>query len=152
MVIVLQHMAPDVPSIDSFRVVPVQDDATLRTWTDTLIEGFEAPEMAPAGADLERSLGHRPESYRRYLGLLNDQPVATSALRFGQRTAGIYCVSTVPSARGMGIGGKITHQALLEAQAMGYAFAVLQSSDMGRNVYRRLGFEGLSVLRCYRPY
>ncbi len=106
--------------------------------------------MAPALVDLECSLGYRLDSYHRYLGLLNDQPVAASALRVGKNVAGIYCVCTLPSARGMGIGGKITHHALREAQALGHDYAVLQSSEMGRSVYLRLGFQELSVLRCYR--
>jgi hypothetical protein len=33
-----------------------------------------------------------------------------------------------------------SHRTLLEARAQGYALGALQSSDMGFNVYQRLGF------------
>lgn len=151
MAINLHAMSQDIPAIDNLSIVPVGDAESLKKWANTVVEGFESLACYPTFVDLECSLGYRQPSYRRYLGYLDSQPVSTSALFLGEKVAGIYCVATLPAARGLGIGVKITLHALREAQAMGYHIAVLHASHMGRNVYRRLGFQELSILRGYSP-
>ncbi len=54
--------------------------------------------------------------------------------------AGIYCVTTLPEARRRGIGRHITAAALETARAQGCTRAIVQSTEMGRGLYRRLGF------------
>jgi GNAT superfamily N-acetyltransferase len=147
----LNELIQDIPPIGNLRIIPVSDDETLKLWAKTMVEGFEVPVLNPTFFDLECSLGYHNHSYRRYLGLWNDQPISTCALLLGEKVAGIYCVTTLPTARKIGIGAAITLHALREAQAMGYHVAVLQSSPMGRTVYQRLGFQEYSALRDFRP-
>lgn len=147
----LHEINEDIPSIENFQVVQVDDDQTLKQWANTVVVGFQAPRLYPTFVDLECSLGYHQPLYRRYLGLLNHQPVSTSALFLGAKVAGIYCVSTLSTVRKLGIGALITLHALLEARSMGYHAAVLQASQMGCSVYRRLGFQELSTLREYSP-
>ena len=78
--------------------------------------------------------------WRHYLGRLGGEPVATSALFFAAGVAGVYCVSTIESARRRGIGAAVTLAALREARDLGHGLAVLTSSEMGYSVYRKLGF------------
>jgi GNAT superfamily N-acetyltransferase len=139
-----------LPLVDPFEIVPVEDAQTLRTWAVTALDGFETPDLYPGFVNLECSLGCQP-IYRRYLGFLRGQPVATSALFLGRNVAGIYVVSTVPSARKLGIGAAVTLHALREARTAGYPIAVLQASPMGRSVYQRLGFQEFSKLYGYSP-
>jgi GNAT superfamily N-acetyltransferase len=54
--------------------------------------------------------------------------------------AGIYHVGVVPQARNKGIGKAVTLAACLHARDMGYRYAVLNSTDIGKPAYRRLGF------------
>jgi ribosomal protein S18 acetylase RimI-like enzyme len=145
----LHAMNKEIPSIENFNIIQADDTEALKLWANTAVKGFEAPALYPAFVNLECSLGSSQPSYRHYLGLLDHQPVSTSALFLGERVAGIYCVSTLPAARRLGIGGAITLYALREAFEKGYHVAVLQSSPMGRNVYRRLGFQEFSILRGY---
>jgi ribosomal protein S18 acetylase RimI-like enzyme len=63
--------------------------------------------------------------------------------------AGIFNVITVPEARGRGVGALVTDAALRVAREMGYRIAVLESSGMGYNVYRRLGFEEYGKIGHY---
>ena len=49
-------------------------------------------------------------------------------------------VATLPSARRRGFGAAITLAALLDGRNLGYRIGVLQSSDQGFPVYRRMGF------------
>ena len=151
MAIHLDAISQDLPTIDQLEIVPIKDDETLKIWASTALGGFELPDLHPTFVNLECSLGCQQPFYRRYLAHLHHQPVATSALYLGENVAGIYCVSTVPTARRLGIGAAVTLRALHEARAMRYHIAVLQASPMGRSVYQKLGFQEFSVLYGYSP-
>jgi GNAT superfamily N-acetyltransferase len=122
-----------------------------RLWARLLGEGsgFGAA-AARALAELEPALsGEDYLGKPRYLGFLADRPVATAALVPAAGLAGVYAVSTLPEARGRGIGAAMTAFPLLEARARGYRVGVLQATAMGLPVYRRLGFRALCDYRCY---
>jgi GNAT superfamily N-acetyltransferase len=75
--------------------------------------------------------------------------VATSTMHLDGKTAGIYCVATLPEHRGKGLGAFATAEPLRQARTLGYQTGILQSSAMGEPVYRRLGFEQLGVMPLY---
>ena len=87
--------------------------------------------------------------FRTYLALLNGKPVGASQLFLSEGVAGIYNVTCIPEARGLGIGSAITLAPLLKAREMGYRIGVLQASKRGYNVYRRLGFQDFGKLSLY---
>lgn len=123
------------------RIVPVTDAALLREWTMTFIAGYEVPpDWGPPLFDLLGGIG-LDLPVRHYLGYLNDKPVATSSLFLSAGVAGILFVSTLREARGQGLGAALTLAPLLEARRMGCRIGVLQSSELGFPVYRRMGFE-----------
>ena len=113
----------------------------MQEWARTFAAGYglPAPVVGPIH-DLFLSLG-LGLPYRYYLAHLGAKPVAASMLFLGAGVAGIYCVATLTEARGQGIGGAVTLAPLLEARDMGYRAGILQASDMGYGVYRRLGFK-----------
>ena len=86
---------------------------------------------------------------RSYLAVLNGQAVGTSQLFLSAGVAGIYSVTCLPEARRQGVGAAITLAALLEARMMGYRISILQASEQGCNVYRRLGFQAYDKLNIY---
>ena len=75
-----------------------------------------------------------------FVGRLDGRAVATSRISVIGGTAGIYSVVTIPDARGRGFGRAMTLAALHAARDGGYRIATLQSSELGYNIYRRLGF------------
>jgi GNAT superfamily N-acetyltransferase len=96
-----------------------------------------------------RSLGG---SHHYFMGYEGDRPVCVAVACLGAGVIGIYCVATSPDARGKGYGGAITDVAAQFAPTLP---AVLQSSDMGRPVYERLGFKRIGHfdlwVRARRP-
>jgi len=133
----------------SLQVLRVEDQANLQVWGRVFGEGFEIPEsMWQPILALLSDLGLQ-DPVRHYLGYLDGKPVATSTMFFGAGVAGIYNVATLPSARGRGAGSYLTRLPLLDARKIGYRAGILQSSEMGYGVYRRLGFEHLCDVGHY---
>ena len=67
----------------------------------------------------------------------------------GEREVGVYMVATLPEERGKGYGVALTAAAI---EAAPHLPAVLQASDMGQPVYRRLGFQDISSYALwYKP-
>ena len=131
------------------KIIPVEDRKTLSKWIHVASIGFGVPEefestwydfFVEAVLDLP---------FRNYLALLNGQPVGTSQLFLSAGVAGIYNVTCVPEARGQGIGAAITVAPLLYARDVEYRIGILQASDLGYRVYRRLGFQDFGQLSVY---
>jgi len=137
------------PAAAGFEIRIVDDEESLQTWTKTFVNGYGLPpDWEPLAFDLWRQLG-LDLPMRNYLGYLHGKPVATSSLFLGGGAAGIYCVSTLPEARGRGLGAALTLQPLLEAREWGFRIGVLQSSKMGFNIYKRLGFRHLCQIEYF---
>ncbi|MHA1190928.1 MAG: GNAT family N-acetyltransferase [Promethearchaeota archaeon] len=76
-----------------------------------------------------------------FLAYYNENPVATSIGIYGSGVIGLYGVTTLKEARGNRIGTAITLAPLYEAKNAGYEIGVLHSSEMGLNLYKRIGFK-----------
>jgi ribosomal protein S18 acetylase RimI-like enzyme len=129
----------------AFVASAVQAEAAL----DVMLAGFGIPmEVRPWLLDLFTSVTRRSGSPLRILiATLDGRPVATALRGVFGGTAVIYNVATLPDARGRGFGRFVTLAAMHDAAAHGARRAVLESSEMGRNVYRRLGFREVGDFR-----
>jgi GNAT superfamily N-acetyltransferase len=134
-----EHFQP----FPELTVKTVNDLATLRLWSRILTRGFELPEYAGnAFFDFYSSIGLDADSpARHYIGWLKGEPVAVSSLVLGSSVAGIYNLATIPGARRQGAGSAMLMKPLQEAQTIGYRIGILQASEMGFSVYRRVGFK-----------
>lgn len=139
----------DVPPATGLKIVPVQDRAALQPWIQVMRVGFGLPELAQRRLlELFAAVALEPPMHT-YLAMLDGRPVATAQLFVGAGVAGIYNVTCLPEARGRGIGTAVTRAALLEARRQGYDLSILQASDLGYPVYRRLGFQDYGRLNTY---
>jgi GNAT superfamily N-acetyltransferase len=131
------------------EIIPVEDRKTLSKWIHVASIGFGVPEEFEStwyGFFVEAVLDL---PFRSYLALLNGQPVGTSQLFLSAGVAGIYNVTCIPEARGQGIGAALTLAPLLYARDVEYRIGILQASELGYRVYRRLGFQDFGRLSVY---
>lgn len=151
MAIELQTLDESLSPPTSLTIERVREEEGLRTWLRIMTIGSEMPEE---GLTLLLELVSRhgfkdSPSVHYYLGVLDDKPVATSLLYLGGGVAGIYNVATLPEVRRQGIGSALTVAPLLQARAWDYRIGSLQSTPMGLNLYRRLGFREYCTFQAY---
>jgi GNAT superfamily N-acetyltransferase len=145
----LTALPGDLPMPRNLEIITVQESEALRDWIHVASVGFDIPEefektwydfFVEAVLDLP---------FRSYLALLDGEPVATSQLFLSAGVAGVYNVTCLPGARGQGIGTAVTLAPLREARSIGYGTGILQASELGSRVYRRLGFQDYGELSVY---
>jgi predicted GNAT family acetyltransferase len=106
--------------------------------------GYQMPDMVnDFFFSLFKEFGYAEDlPLQNYLAYYQDEPVSCVTLYVGEdHIAGIWCVATSPQARGKGLGIVVTWKGCVEALQKGYRYAILISSKMGYNVYKRLGFK-----------
>ena len=145
--------AADVPEL----ALPAGVTLSWATEPDAL---RAAMHLVAAGFGLPEELGERmadlmvwaagPESpVRTVVARLHDKPVASAQGVHLGHAVGIYNVATLEEARGQGIGAAVTIAVLRDAVDRGAAFGVLESSDLGHPVYRRIGFRDVCTFQVY---
>ena len=150
------EMAIDLTAISEDRVDPdgleiqlVDDDESLRQWIHVASVGFGVPpEMEDVWFEFFNYAACRTP-FQTYLGLLHGKPVATSQVSISAGVTGIYNVTCLPEARRRGIGSALVMKPLLATRNIGMKIGVLQSSSMGYNAYRKLGFQDFGQLSVY---
>jgi len=96
-------------------------------------------------------IGERSSNTRFWLAWKDGVPISKIGLYNGSGSAGIYGVATKPEARGLGIASILMVTAMNAAREMGHNLAVLDSSPLAENLYKRLGFSTVAPLRLYSP-
>lgn len=136
----LDKVAFGIPLPQGLSVERVTTRADLAAWLDVWIHDDDEPRLPRE--QLYTSLGiSGTEPLRHFLARLDGQAVGVSQLFLGARSAGLYCVSVLPSFRRQGIGTALTLTALQVARQEGYTVGVLGPSPEGQSLYRRVGFE-----------
>jgi ribosomal protein S18 acetylase RimI-like enzyme len=149
MAVDLSLLPDDLPTHPGLRIVPVDDEGAWKQWIHVASVGFRISkkfEQVWYDFFVDTVCDKR---FQTYLALLDGKPVGTSQLFLSGEVAGIYNVTCIPEARRQGIGSAVTLAPLLKARAMGYRIGVLQASQTGYNVYRRLGFQDFGKLSLY---
>lgn len=159
MAVDLADVPLDEPPPAGLEVVPVADASTLDEfldviaadwleWTDGQHTDVQRRTLAAWRAQIPPRLSAEPVPLR-WIGRVDGTVVATSRINIGAGVAGLYAISTLPAYRGRGFGRAMTIAALRAARRLDYRIAVLQSSDLGYGVYRRLGFRDLFSYGVY---
>lgn len=127
---------------EEFRVVRVSTGPELRSWWAASARGFGTSQRA-AQLWYDAYRRHSLEAnacVRLYSGLVGREVVTSGALILAGGIAGIYDISTPRPLRGKGYASALVSHILAAARTLGYAYAGLQTANVGE-FYRRLGFE-----------
>ncbi len=151
MVADLSRLNERLPSPPNLEIAAVRGVSVLKRFSDAQGAEQGLAEWAREAwfAVLNNVVLGESAPSRLYVGWLDQQPVASSWLFLGAGVAGVHNVYTAPRLRRRGIGTAMTLAALLEARAMGHHTGVLISTEMGHQLYRRLGFRGCCKLGIY---
>lgn len=120
-------------------------------WVDTMAVGYELPRPFADrfGPGMVATIAKGDEEYRYFIINHRNRAVATAVLIIRNGIIGVYNISTIPDLRGRGVGRFATGEPLRLAREEGYRTAILQSSDLGEPVYRRLGFKSYGEIPFY---
>ena len=142
MAVDLEKLRDDRPTPSGLSVRQVDDPESNRLWYKLWSEGYPMPESAAVfWADAYEQVGFNSDSpFRNYIGYLEGEPVATSQLFLGAGVAGLYGVTTLPKARNRGLGTAMSLHPLRVAHSLGFRIAVLDATQRGIGLYRRMGF------------
>ncbi len=121
-------------------------------WAQVFADGFEFPHAIGQlyAPKTSQDAAPAPDAITQYFAIAKEgKYVATSMLYLNEGLAGIYCVATIPTERGKGLGAHATAEPLRLAQILGYRIGLLQASEAGQPVYTRLGFKEYDALPVY---
>jgi GNAT superfamily N-acetyltransferase len=148
----LNSLALDTKPIPNLKIVEVGNIEAAKLWADVCFTVAEWPKelMLDLMVNIIISTCLNDNSpHKAFIGYYNDIPIATSYVFFGAGVAGIYNVCTLEEARNKGIGTAMSVKCLQQANEIGYEVAILQSSEMGINVYNNIGFKEYCRLEVF---
>lgn len=157
----LSHCAPgmaraaatDIPSPpEGLRIAEVRDVAALEDHVLATAVGFGAPDASAMKGVMPPSL-LEDDRVTFFSGYVDDMevPAATAVSVVTGGVAGIYAITVHEAARRRGFGTAMTWAAVAAGARAGVDTVILQSSDMGRPVYERMGFTQIRAHHRYRP-
>lgn len=129
----------------------VRGTGSRNAWADVFARGYELPPRV--GDTFARGIrgDDANDAPLQYFWIKDPAgtPVCTSVLYLRDGLAGIYAVATVPASRGKGLGAFVTAEPLRQAAGLGYGVGVLQASEDGDPVYRRIGFRAFGEVPLF---
>lgn len=88
-------------------------------------------------------------NFQHIIGYHQGRPAAIGSILFSDGIAGLYDIATLESERGNGLGTKLTNHLLSTAKEEGAAYCTLQASPEAENIYRKLGFNTIDMLKVF---
>ena len=124
----------------SFKKIDNEQDAKI--WSDLYPNAF--------GYVISKEiLIHNDTDVHFYLVFQDNQPIGTFMLFQTGNNIGIHGVGVIPEMRRKGFAEEIMKFALNLSIDLEADYALLQASAMGKDIYTRLGFEDLFIIKNY---
>jgi GNAT superfamily N-acetyltransferase len=143
-----EALAPPVRALPKIECVPVADRTTRQAFGALTAVSFDIP-MGIAKMVYEPERAWFGE-YHGFVGMAGGKAVAIVAIVATADALGVYSLSTLPECRRMGYGEALLRAAVASEQARtGTSRVVLQSTDAGYSLYRRLGFHEVAKFSVY---
>lgn len=140
-------LAPPSRALPQVECRPVTGPETRAAFAELTALCFDIPyAIARAVYDVERAWAGE---YRGFVGLAGGKPVSIVALVRTAGSLGIYSLGTAPDRRRQGYGEALLRQALSRSSSDGSVPLVLESTEAGYPLYRRLGFRDVAKFTVY---
>jgi hypothetical protein len=147
---ILRLKTTSLPS--GYELVRIGSGPESDEWVNLLAAGYGLPVglaryFSPAAFGAKSTKADAPLQFFaiRHAGAM----VTTSMCYLKGGVAGIYSVATIPSERRKGLGEHATAEPLRLAARLGYKVGILQSSEAGYGVYKKLGFSDFGGLPIF---
>jgi len=139
------------PLADGVELGWVHDQATLDDFVAVTDAAYATIGMA-AGAIAETITdlaAVTTPTVHTVIAYLHGMPVGGAQVILSDTISGVYCVGTIESARGHGIGDAVTRAVTNRAFELGAGAVTLQASAMGEPIYLKMGYEELYRYTTY---
>lgn len=141
-------LAPPCRELPAIECIPVDDERTRQAFGGVTSVSFDIP-MPVVQAVYHPERGWQG-AYRGYLGVVRGRPVSMVAIVAAADYLGIYSLATMPEERRRGYGEALLRAALgRESQRTGIQRMLLQSTDAGHALYKRLGFREVAKFSVF---
>ncbi len=146
---IAQKLLPPVRPLPAIECRPVSDFKMRNAFAEITSICFEIP---PAIA----TAVYGPEdawrgAYKGFVGLVDGRPVAIAAMVKAAGAMGIYSLGTIPAERHRGYGEALLRTAAAAAARTDGSSSpfILQSTEAGHALYRRMGFRDVTKFTVY---
>jgi ribosomal protein S18 acetylase RimI-like enzyme len=141
-------IAPPRGGLPPLRVEPVETPSQQRSFAEITALSFEIPYVI-ADAVYAQPLAWAGD-YKGIVGVADGRVVAIAAIVETKDAIGIYSLATHPAFRRRGYGEALLRGAVAHAEKRsGPRRIVLQASEAGHALYRRLGFRDVTRFAVY---
>jgi ribosomal protein S18 acetylase RimI-like enzyme len=141
-------LLPPIRPLPKIECRPVNDEMTRCAFSEITSICFEIP---PAIANAV----YGPKSawngaYKGFVGVVDGKPIAIAAMVQAAGALGIYSLGTIPTRRHEGYGEALLRLAVAASQPKSSVDPlILQSTEAGHGLYRRLGFRDVTKFTVY---
>ncbi len=145
---IADHLLPPAKTLPEIALQPVSDDATRQAFGDLTATCFDIPPVVAQKIYVPERAWRG--AYQGYVAYANGQPVSMVASVVTGNELGIYSLGTHPQFRRKGFGEAAMRAAIAAVQRKhDITRYVLQSTDVGHPLYRRLGFRDAARFTVY---
>jgi hypothetical protein len=140
---VIEDMLEDIPLTDGVRLQHVTNKAMANDFAEVAALSFTTLGLPE---DVGRSVFSDPSALLvpyiyPVVAYLDNKPASCALALLSHSIGGIYYVGTIEAARGIGLAEHCTRAAGNSAFKLGARCVVLQASEYGEPVYKRMGYK-----------
>lgn len=142
MIMNLEQKREELTIPQKFHVECGKDLDLIQRWCQVTLDGFQIPnEMRESLQQiLLASVSNSEFPYQLYLGYMDGRAVSAASLLPAKGAIGVYWVATIPEARNKRAAYYLMNKVLEDDRGPGFSIAVLQSTEMGHKLYKKLRF------------
>jgi ribosomal protein S18 acetylase RimI-like enzyme len=145
---IARALAPPLKPLPPIEVRRVAGDELQRAFTEITAVSFDIPSTIANAVYAQHRAWHGP--YQGFVGIAEGKPVSIAAIVAAAGAIGVYSLATHPFYRHRGYGEAMLRAAVGQVQAeTGLHPVVLQSTEAGYALYRRMGFSDATRFSVY---